>query len=243
MCIRDRYYDVQPQDSQHAGNAVDLPRLCAQLRSIATELFLPEDQLVFEGESLEIITTGEFVLFEEVDRQFFSELMKTYLTAFVLISIVVLLILRTPVGLLMALPPNLFPAVMVLGAAGHFGYALDAASLMTASVALGIAVDDTLHFMLWWKDSHAAEETDGGKANGSRKDDDPIEQAMRYSGTAMMQTSFILGISIVLYAFCGFLPTVRFGLLLCGMMLAALIGDLILLPALLATQAKPQKTI
>ena len=238
-----RYYDVQPQDSQHAGNAVDLPRLCAQLRSIATELFLPEDQLVFEGESLEIITTGEFVLFEEVDRQFFSELMKTYLTAFVLISIVVLLILRTPVGLLLALPPNLFPAVMVLGAAGHFGYALDAASLMTASVALGIAVDDTLHFMLWWKDSHAAEETDGGKANGSRKDDDPIEQAMRYSGTAMMQTSFILGISIVLYAFCGFLPTVRFGLLLCGMMLAALIGDLILLPALLATQAKPQKTI
>ena len=114
---------------------------------------------------------------------------------------------------------------------------------MTASIALGIAVADTRYFMLWWKDSHAAEKTDRDKADGSRKDDDPIEQAMRYSGTAMMQTSFILGISIVLYAFCGFLPTVRFGLLLCGMMLAALIGDLILLPALLATQAKPQKTI
>ena len=228
-----RYYDVQPQDSQRAGSAVDLPRLCDQLRSITTELFLPEDHLVFEGESLEIITTGEFVLFEEVDRQFFSELMKTYLTAFVLISLVVLLILRTPIGLLLALPPNLFPAVMVLGAAGHFGYALDAASLMTASVALGIAVDDTLHFMLWWKDGRAAEKTDGERSEG-----EPIEQAIRYSGTAMMQTSFILGLSIVLYAFCGFLPTVRFGLLLSGMMLAALVGDLILLPALLATQAK-----
>ena len=233
-----RYYDVQPQDSQHAGSAVDLPLLCDQLRSITTELFLPEDHLVFEDESLEIITTGEFVLFEEVDRQFFSELMKTYLTAFVLISIVVLLILRTPIGLLLALPPNLFPAVMVLGAAGHFGYALDAASLMTASVALGIAVDDTLHFMLWWKDGRAAEKTDGQRSAG-----EPIEQAIRYSGTAMMQTSFILGLSIVLYAFCGFLPTVRFGLLLCGMMLAALVGDLILLPALLATQAKREKAI
>ena len=228
-----RYYDVQPQDSQRAGSAVDLPLLCDQLRSITTELFLPEDHLVFEGESLEIITTGEFVLFEEVDRQFFSELMKTYLTAFVLISLVVLLILRTPIGLLLALPPNLFPAVMVLGAAGHFGYALDAASLMTASVALGIAVDDTLHFMLWWKDGCATEKNDGDKTQG-----EPIEQAIRYSGTAMMQTSFILGLSIVLYAFCGFLPTVRFGLLLSGMMLAALVGDLILLPALLATQAK-----
>ena len=231
-----RYYDVQPQDSQHAGSAVDLPLLCAQLRSITNELFLPEGHLVFEGESLEIITTGEFVLFEEVDRQFFSELMKTYLTAFVSISLVVLLILRTPIGLLLALPPNLFPAVMVLGAAGHFGYALDAASLMTASVALGIAVDDTLHFMLWWKEGRAAEKTDGDRTEG-----EPIEQAIRYSGNAMMQTSFIIGLSIVLYAFCGFLPTVRFGLLLSGMMLAALIGDLILLPALLATQANREK--
>ena len=231
-----RYYDVQPQASQHAGSAVDLPLLCAQLRSITNELFLPEGHLVFEGESLEIITTGEFVLFEEVDRQFFSELMKTYLTAFVSISLVVLLILRTPIGLLLALPPNLFPAVMVLGAAGHFGYALDAASLMTASVALGIAVDDTLHFMLWWKEGRAAEKTDGDRTEG-----EPIEQAIRYSGNAMMQTSFIIGLSIVLYAFCGFLPTVRFGLLLSGMMLAALIGDLILLPALLATQANREK--
>ena len=231
-----RYYDVQPQDSQHAGSAVDLPLLCAQLRSITNELFLPEGHLVFEGESLEIITTGEFVLFEEVDRQFFSELMKTYLTAFVSISLVVLLILRTPIGLLLALPPNLFPAVMVLGAAGHFGYALDAASLMTASVALGIAVDDTLHFMLWWKEGRAAEKTDGDRTEG-----EPIEQAIRYSGNAMMQTSFIIGLSIVLYAFCGFLPTVRFGLLLSGMMLAALVGDLILLPALLATQANREK--
>jgi len=122
---------------------------------------------------------------------------------------------------------------MVLGAAGHLGYALDVASLMTASVALGIAVDDTLHFMLWWKKARADDNAAG----------DPIEQAMRYSGAAMMQTSLILGMSIVLYAFCGFLPTVRFGLLLCGMMLTALIGDLILLPALLATQVKREKAI
>ena len=228
-----RYFDIQHREGQGAEAAIDLPRLCTELRSIANDLFLPEGEIVFQGEALEVITTGEFVLFEEVDRQFFSELMKTYLAAFVLISIVVLLILRTPVGVLIALPPNLFPAVMVLGAAGHLGYALDVASLMTASVALGIAVDDTLHFMLWWTKARADDNAAG----------DPIEQAMRYSGAAMMQTSLILGMSIVLYTFCGFLPTVRFGLLLCGMMLTALIGDLILLPALLATQVKREKAI
>jgi len=173
-------------------------------------------------------------VFDEVDRQFFSELMKTYLTAFVLISIVVLSVMRIPSSLWLALPPNLFPAVMVLGAAGHLGYTLDVASLMTASVALGIAVDDTLHFMLWWKHAGSASGAEGVQSGKVSTLGDPIEQAMRYSGTAMTQTSFILGLSIVLYAFCGFLPTVRFGWLLCGMMFSALVGDLILLPALLA---------
>ncbi len=236
-----RYFDFQESGDSTRGGVVDLPELCAQLRSIARKVFAPENELVFEGESLEVITTGEFVLFDEVDRQFFSELMKTYLTAFVLISIVVFSVIRMPASLWLALPPNLFPAVVVLGAAGHLGYTLDVASLMTASVALGIAVDDTLHFMLWWKQARSANSSSGGRSESGLRQGDPIEQAMRYSGMAMTQTSVILGLSIVLYAFCGFLPTVRFGWLLCGMMFSALIGDLILLPALLATQGDHAK--
>ena len=111
--------------------------------------------------------------------------MKTCLTAVFVISIVVLLVMRMPIGFLLVLSPNLFPAVMVLGAAGHLRFALDAASLMTASG--------------------------------------------------------ILGLSIVLYAYCGFLPRVRFGLLLCGMMLAVLIGDLILLPPVGHARETPGK--
>ncbi len=228
------YFGFRESDDSSNGGEVDLPKLCAQLNATSREVFMPEGDLVFDGESLEIITTGEFVVFDEVDRQFFSELMKTYLTAFVLISIVVLSVMRIPSSLWLALPPNLFPAVMVLGAAGHLGYTLDVASLMTASVALGIAVDDTLHFMLWWKHAGSASGAEGVQSGKVSTLGDPIEQAMRYSGTAMTQTSFILGLSIVLYAFCGFLPTVRFGWLLCGMMFSALVGDLILLPALLA---------
>ena len=97
---------------------------------------------------------------------------------------------------------------------------------MTASVALGIAVDDTLHFLLWQRE--VGEVPEEGSSHLSS-----IATTMRYCGSAILQTSMILGSSMVLYGFCGFLPTVRFGILLSTMMFAALIGDLLLLPALL----------
>ena len=195
------------------SGSLDVRAVSDEIESLASEFFVRDGRLVFPGEELSVSTTGEFVLFDHVDRQFFRELLMTYAVAFLAITIVVLLVLRNTRMAFIALLPNLFPAVIVLGMAGFLSKSLDVASLMTASVALGIAVDDTLHFLLW---------------NGS------IEQRMRYCGKAMLQTSMILGASIVLYAFCGFLPTVRFGILLSGMMFAALVGDLLFLPALMA---------
>ena len=215
---------------------IDVPKVSQQLKSIAEDLFTRDGKVILKGEQLEVSTTGEFVLFDNVDRQFFRELMMTYLTAFGGITLVVLIVLRSVRTSLIALPPNLFPAVVVLGTAGFFTRSLDVASLMTASVALGIAIDDTLHFlsslrarMLWNPKDEASVALQGN---------DLIIQKMRYCGQAMSQTSMILGLSIVLYAFCGFLPTVRFGILMSAMMFAALIGDLLFLPALMSCFGK-----
>ena len=206
---------------------IELAELNETLRTLTHEIFSDEQGPILDGEQLDVVTTGEFVLFDFVDQQFFRELLITYATAFLLVTLVVLIVLRSPLSMLIALLPNLFPAVVVLGAVGHLGYRLDVASLMTASVALGIAVDDTLHFMLWQK---KANQQPGVATNGVSA----IQQALSHCGTAALQTSVILGTSIVLYAFCGFLPTVRFGILLSTMLFAALIGDLLLLPALAA---------
>ena len=201
-----------------------LPQLEKQLTEMVQKLFYRDDQLVFKGEELQIITTGEFVLFDSIDREFFRDLMLTYLTAWCAITVVVFLALQSTSSMLIAILPNLFPVVIVLGLTGHVGFSLDVASLMTASVALGIAVDDTLHFLLWHRDASCS---DASACN-------PTEVTLRYCGKAMLQTSMILGSSIALYGLCGFLPTVRFGILLSAMLFAALIGDLILLPALVA---------
>ena len=210
---------------------LDLVEQAEELKRIVAELFLPGGEIVFGGESLTTTVTGEFVLFDFIDRQFFKELLLTYLTAFVVISLMVLVVLRSFKASLIALFPNLFPALVVLGMAGFLGFSLDVASLTTASVALGIAVDDTLHFLLWHRETLRR----GSKQSSEIQLDRAVCSALRYCGTAIVQTSVILGLSIVLYAFCGFLPTVRFGILLSAMMLAALVGDLLLLPALLAT--------
>ena len=209
---------------------IELVGLSETLKSMAIEAFSSQGNPLLTGEKMNVIATGEFVLFDYIDRQFFRELLITYVTAFVLISLIVLIVLRSPRSMLIALLPNLFPAVVVLGATGHLGFRLDVASLMTASVALGIAVDDTLHFLLWQK--KAIQERSQSPATGA--DADAIEGTLRHCGAAILQTSVILGASIVLYAFCGFLPTVRFGILLSTMLFAALIGDLLLLPALAA---------
>lgn len=209
---------------------LDLAQQTSKLKRIAEELFVPDGQSVFPKESLMTTVTGEFILFDFVDSQFFRELLLTYWTAFAIISLMVLVVLRSFKASLIALLPNLFPALVVLGMAGLLGFSLDVASLTTASVALGIAVDDTLHFLLW----HKKTRIHGGKNNETVLADHAVCSALRYCGTAMVQTSMILGLSIVLYAFCGFLPTVRFGILLSAMMFAALVGDLLLLPALMS---------
>ena len=206
-------------------HSVDVESLADHCKEEVKRLFLPDGNCVFDEEKLQVITTGEFVLFDDLDRQFLTDLITTYSTAFVLVFVLVLLILRSFAGATLAAMPNLLPAVLVFGVAGMLSLSLDAASLMTASVALGIAVDDTLHLIIWWRNH----QVDGASSHDSLKD------AMQHCGMAVVQTSVICGFSIGLYAFCGFLPTVRFGILLLVMLLAALVGDLILLPALLST--------
>ena len=216
---------------------IDLISLSETLETMAHETFSKQGSSLLPGEKMKVVATGEFVLFDYIDRQFFRELLITYVSAFVLITLIVLIVLRSPWSMLIALVPNLFPAAVVLGATGHLGFRLDVASLMTASVALGIAVDDTLHFLLWQK--KAGREVSQSPAT----DTGSIENTLRHCGAAILQTSVILGSSIVLYAFCGFLPTVRFGILLSMMLFAALIGDLLLLPALAAVKVSDRSKL
>ena len=120
--------------------------------------------------------------------------------------------------------PNVFPVILVFGAMGHLKVKIDIGTMMCASVAMGIAVDDTIHFLTWFRI---------GLRDGMTRNQALLE-AYRRVGTAMTQTTLIGGLGLAVFALSTFTPTQRFGVMMVTLLVAALAGDLILLPALLA---------
>ncbi len=125
---------------------------------------------------------------------------------------------------IVAMLPNMFPIVIVFGVMGHANILVDIGTMMTASVALGIAVDDTIHFLSWFR-----QYIDAGMSRV-----EAVIETYRRVGPAMMQTAFVGGLGMFVFALSTFTPTQRFGTLMLVLLLTALLGDLILLPALLA---------
>ena len=111
-----------------------------------------------------------------------------------------------------------------LGGFGWMGRSIDVGSMMTASVGLGIAVDGTVHYLTWF--------SRGMKSGLSRQAS--ILNAYRHSAPAMLRTTAICGAGLAVYGLSSFLPAARFGWIVCVLLLAALVGDLLLLPAMLA---------
>ena len=130
-------------------------------------------------------------------------------------------------GGLASMLPNIFPVVIVFGAMGHLNILVDIGTMMCASVALGIAVDDTIHFLSWYLRN----------VKQGVKRQDAILDTYRHVATAMVQTTLIGGLGLSVFAVSTFAPTQRFGILMVAVLGAALFGDLVVLPALLASRA------
>jgi predicted RND superfamily exporter protein len=151
------------------------------------------------------------------------DLYRSLFTATVLVGVAMVLILRNVVAGLLAMLPNLFPIVAVFGFMGWAGLQVDIGTIMTASVALGIAVDDTLHFVTWFR-----RDVSEGVAPASA-----VRNSLRHCGKAMLQTTLVCGLGLSVLVLSDFIPTQRFALMMFVLLISALVGDLILLPALL----------
>ena len=177
------------------------------------------------GVSAEI--TGGIPLIYKAQRQILSDLMVSFFMAFVLITLVLMFVLRSVRAGLIAMVPNIFPPVVVFGTMGWLGYSIEIGSVMTASVALGVAVDDTIHFLTWFRR--------GTKSGLSRYSS--IRFAFQHCAKAMIDTSLICGLGVSPFLFSIFMPTAKFSLMMGVLLLTALVGDLFLLPAILAGTA------
>jgi hypothetical protein len=189
---------------------------------------------------LQAIYTGIVPVVYKAQRTLLISLIESIFLAFFLIAFVMIALLipgRLPGALLnpkmvgcgtmaglIAMIPNLFPVVVIFGLMGHGNMLVDIGTMMTASVAMGVAVDDTIHFLTWFR-----EHIDRGMTRV-----EAVIETYRRVGPAMTQTTIVGGLGLFVFALSTFTPTQRFGTLMLVLLAAALVGDLILLPALLA---------
>ncbi|MDR1477387.1 MAG: MMPL family transporter [Planctomycetaceae bacterium] len=181
------------------------------------------------GVSLPIDTvyTGMVPVVYKTQHELIAGLVDSLVSAFILIGLVMAMILRSFIAGFLAMLPNLFPVVVVFGFMGIIGFPVDVGTMMTASVAMGIAVDDTIHYLTWFRTA-----IDQGCTPREAN-----QYAYERCATAMTQTTLIGGVGLSAFAFSTFTPTQMFGVMMLAMLSVALIGDLIFLPAILSGPA------
>ena len=186
--------------------------LYAKLDSIGSEF--PQDvKLEYTGTTLVALKTNDYLV---------QALVNSLGLALFFISLIMAYLFRANSILFISLITNLVPIFTILGLLAWLSISIRPPTAMTFAVALGIAVDDSLHFLLRYK-----KELSKGLSRL-----EAIQSTIINTGSALMITTTVLvaGFSVLLFS--AFLPTYQFGLLAAAMIGTALICDLTLLPAL-----------
>jgi predicted RND superfamily exporter protein len=217
---------MSPRDYRQLTH--DLDEICRSvLRGTSgrsTEKYKPAGTAVHFHPGASHVITGMVMLFMATQAALLTSLLKSFLLAFAVIACSMMWVFRSvPAGLL-AMIPNVLPIVAVFGWLSWAGVAVDVGSVVTASVALGIAIDGTLHLILWFRRMLAA--------GMSRHD--AIVEAVSHCGPAMWQTSIIIAVSLAMLTPSDLVLISRFGWLMAILIGTALVADVILTPALLA---------
>jgi uncharacterized protein len=173
---------------------------------------------------LSSVYTGVVPIVYKAQRALLQSLMESTLWSFLTITPLMIIVSRSFRAGMVAMIPNVLPVVFIFGLMGWMGIAIDIGSMMTASIALGVAVDDTIHFLSWFR----------GNVLTMRNRKAAIVASYRQCGTPTLQAACISGLGLSVFAFSTFTPTQRFGWLMLTILVAGVIAELIMLPAILA---------
>ncbi|MCO4746901.1 MAG: MMPL family transporter [Proteobacteria bacterium] len=170
-------------------------------------------------------STGSILTVITVVNTILHDLMMSFGMALLAITMMMVILLRDVRLGLVAMVPNLMPIVFIMGFMGYMGITIDLTNLLIASIVIGIAVDDTIHFLYQFQAGH--------KAFGDVEK--AIDHAMEHAGRAMVSTSIVLTLGFGVYMASSLVSMQRFGLLVGFTCVMALFVDLIIAPALLRT--------
>ena len=167
--------------------------------------------------------TGLVPLVYKAQRSMLNGLAWNFVTDVLTIAAVMIIVFRDLASGLVLMIPSIFPMVIVFGIMGWCGVVIDVGTIMTPTVALGVSVDDVIHFLIWYR---------RGLTEGKSRRD-AVMLAYEGCARAMYQSWAVLGLGLAVFSLSTFVPTQRFGAMMFTLLTAALIGNLILLPVIL----------
>ncbi len=183
------------------------------------------------GDKYETYVTGLMLMMMKTVAAMMNSTFKSYGVAVVIITIMMILLIgRFRIGVL-SMIPNLFPIVLILGIMGWTGIKLDMFTMLIGSIAIGLAVDDTIHFFYNFRKYYE----EGGNVRAA------VLNTLTTAGRAMLVTTMVLAIGFWLFMFASMNHLFNFGLLTGTTLVFAFLADILLAPALLAIVTPDRK--
>jgi len=211
-------------------------RITTFMRDIGTDkMEKVEDRLwekinkVFPPDQYKVTLTGKALVFQKGTTYLIDNLVSSLIFAIFLISLFMAYLFRSFKMIIISLIPNLLPLLITAGLMGYLGVPIKPSTILVFSIAFGISVDDTIHFLAKYRQEL--------KANNWRIRKSVIN-ALRETGVSMFYTSIVLFFGFSVFMISSFGGTVALGGLVSATLLFAMVSNLLLLPALLLTLEK-----
>ena len=184
---------------------------------------------IFPKERYEVSLTGKAYVFEKGTHYLIGNLVQSLLFAIVLIALLMAYMFRSFKMILISLLPNILPLVITAGLMGFLGIPIKPSTILVFSIAFGISVDDTIHFLAKYRQEL--------KANNWRIKKS-VHSTVKEAGISMFYTSVVLFFGFSVFTLSSFGGTVALGGLVATTLLFAMLSNLIVLPALLLSLEK-----
>jgi uncharacterized protein len=214
-----------------------MARISVNMKDVGSKR-LPELISTIEGRSRQLFDTARYhveftgtsVTFLEGSAFIINGLKESILWAFLLIALCMLYLFRSFKILICSLIPNIIPLIITAGVMGWAGVAIKPSTVLVFSVALGIAIDITIRFLVNYKQEMSI--------NNKKTSQELVIDTIHKTGISIIYTSLVLIAGFVIFCFSGFGGTQALGWLTSLTLILATLTNLIFLPALLLTLIK-----
>ena len=198
---------------------ISTPRLDSVMESLQ-----PKIEKIFNSEEYNITVTGSSIVFLNGTKYLVKNLFISLLLVIILISIFMAWMFNSFRMVMVSLIPNLIPLLLTASIMGYFNIGLKPSTILVFSIAFGISIDCTIHFLAKYRQELIVNKWDIKRS---------VITSLKETGVSMMYTSIVLFCGFFIFIASEFGGTVALGLLVSITLLVAMLSNLLLLPAML----------